>query len=134
VVRPPSFDLLISDLAKAMAPVGGGANDMSGAEDELDPIDAAILKVMKQMAETMASQSQTIRALQVRLTALDGGRAAPLAKALGRTGFSGAEFMAKAVSAHADGRITGLDVATAEQLINSGQQPSADIVRAVVGV
>jgi hypothetical protein len=133
VVRPPSFDLLISDLAKAMGPASSGADDRSGPEDELDPIDAAILKVMKQMADTMASQSQTIRALQVRLTALDGGRAAPLAKALGRTGFSGAEFMAKAVSAHAVGRITGHDVATAEQLINSGQQPSADIVRAVVG-
>lgn len=47
-------------------------------------------------------------------------------------GLSGDDFMAKALSAQASGKITGHMVAIAEGYINNGQQPPAEIVRAVL--
>ena len=42
------------------------------------------------------------------------------------------EFMAKAMTAFTAGKITGRDVAIAEQSINAGQQPPADLIRTIL--
>jgi len=133
VVNKSSFDLLLDDLAKATSSYAADDDDGASLEDESDPMDAAILKILRRMTATIVTQGRAIRALQARPAARDGGQPAPLAKALRRTGLGAEEFMTKAMSAQAAGKITGRDVATAEQCINAGQQPPAEIVRAVVG-
>ncbi|MGC1305196.1 MAG: hypothetical protein WA840_22740 [Caulobacteraceae bacterium] len=47
-------------------------------------------------------------------------------------GLSGDDFMAKALSAQLAGRITGRQVAIAEQYLNAGQTPPDALVRAVL--
>jgi hypothetical protein len=56
-----------------------------------------------------------------------------LAKSDEPAGLSGEEFMAKALTAQAEGKISGLDVSIAESHINGGKSPPANIVRAVLG-
>lgn len=48
-------------------------------------------------------------------------------------GVSSEDFMAKALTAQAGGKLTGIDVSRAEAYINRGMQPPAEIVRKVLG-
>jgi hypothetical protein len=69
-----------------------------------------------------------------------GAPAKPMTKALrDETGaepptgqISSSQFMAKALTAHAENLISGVQLAEAEQCINAGQRPPERIVRAVM--
>ena len=61
--------------------------------------------------------------------------AADLAKSEAPTNtINSEELMAKAMTAQAAGRVTGHDIAVAEQMIQMGQQPSDGFLRAVLAV
>lgn len=136
------FDKLLAelDLAKAL-PLDTAEDDRrieAAADegddgDELHPSDAAILKVLRQMAAVVRAQGRAITALRAQLGA--GGSGEPLKKALrlsnGR--LDGEEFMERALSAQRAGRITAVDVSVAEAHINAGMEPPNQLVLAVLG-
>lgn len=142
-----SFDNLLDEIAAAgrfsksistetdedderIAAAAGEEGDRAGRTMD-SPRTVALGKVLKQFGEVVLAQAAAIRKLKARLDALDqGGAGKPLQKA--SSNVDGEEFLAKALAAQASGRLSGVQVAIAEAHVNSGRQPPADIVRAVM--
>lgn len=102
-------------------------------------------KSLQTAVTLIKSQGDLIKSLQEKVTTLAGqgrGRKAvvsvtekpsTLAKSEpAEEGMTGSEFMAKAMTAQAAGRITGMEVARAESHLNKGMQVPADIVARVI--
>jgi len=145
-MRKGSFDRLIDELAvdaalaKSLSTeedderIAAAADDGEEQDDNLHPSDASTLKVLRQLAGAIKALNTQVVEMRADLDALRGGK--PMTKALqarrGAARLAGEEFMAKALSAQAAGRITGVQVAIAEAYINAKQAPPREIVQAVL--
>lgn len=135
-----NFDALLEEIGvfKAM-PLDTDEDDdriAAAAGEDVDEQDdderlVEVLRVMRKLVGVVTAQGVMITAMRAELDRrpVQGGGAKPLTKA---HEVDGEEFLAKALAAQTAGRLTGADVATAEACINSGRQPPADIVRAVM--
>ena len=92
----------------------------------------AILPLVKSLSEQVGKLSASAQPRRAVLTVAERPAAAAAPSAATPAGVSGEEFMAKAMAAQTAGRLNGHQVSMAEQYINAGQQPPADIVRAVL--
>lgn len=106
--------------------------------------DAALLATggavtaLTDMVKSLAGQVEALQNTGVRRKAVLAitEKPAPVADVLAKSdapaGVTGEVFMAKALEANAAGRITSVQVAYCENLINAGQTPPAELVRAVL--
>lgn len=120
---------------------------VSGLEGGVAKALGSAVGLLKQQGELLTKQGEMIKSLSASVAALrrePGGRKSTVsvhepvvAKALGgeekkTEGVSAQEFMVKAMDAFNAGKLTGGQVALAEASINRGEQPPADIVKAVL--
>lgn len=136
-----NFDALLEEIGvfKAM-PLDTDEDDdriaaAAGEDDDEQDDDerlVEVLRVMRKLVGVVTAQGVMITAMRAELDRrpVQGGGAKPLTKA---HELDGESFMAKALSAQAAGRISGVQVAIAEAHLNVKKQPPADIVRAVMG-
>lgn len=142
-----SFEIELADGTKIQAV--DGAELVKALIGRIETNESAVLKVLGETAKIAVEQGKLIKSLQGEVASLkDQGKGrkavltvaekpAPKAEELKKSqepeGLDGEQFMAKALSAQAAGRINGTQVAIAEAHINAGKQPPANIVKAVVG-
>lgn len=110
----------------------------------IDKNEETLAKALGTAVTLIKSQGSMIKSLQEKINQLSGqGRGrktvvsvvekqSTLAKSQQEEGMTAHEFMAKALTAQAEGRITGIDVARAESYLNKGMPIPDDIVARVV--
>lgn len=116
-----------------MARVEAGETDLAKALGTA----VSLLKAQAKQIETLTSDlkrvadtgrgRKTVLAIHDKVASGD-----DLNKAEAKDGIPAAEFMAKAMTAQAAGKLTGLEVARAESAINRGLQVPADIISKVL--
>jgi len=142
-----SFKIVLEDGTEVEAV--DGADLIKSLVARIEGNESSVLKVLGETAKVALAQGELIKSLQADLAALKSegkGRKAVLAitekpapkteelrKSEAGDGLTGEEFMAKAMSAQAAGRINGTQVAIAEAHINAGKNPPLDILKAVLG-
>lgn len=125
-----------------------GAELIKSLVSRIEGNEAGVGKLLRDTVTAIGAQGELIKSLQAEIAKLGeagkgrkavvaiapkpGPTAEELAKANTAGEISGEEFMAKAMSAQAAGRISSVQVATAEAHINAGKAPPADILRAVL--
>lgn len=110
----------------------------------IDKNEETLAKALGTAVTLIKSQGSMIKSLQEKINQLSGqGRGrktvvsvvekqSTLTKSQQGEGMTAHEFMAKALTAQAEGRITGIDVARAESYLNKGMPIPDDIVARVV--
>jgi hypothetical protein len=91
-----------------------------------------LVKSLQGQVATLSASGKGRKAV-LTITEKPAPKAEELKKSEGGEGMTGEEFMAKAMAAQVAGKITARHIAIADQYVGSGQQPPADIVRAVLG-
>lgn len=141
-----SFKITLEDGSEIEAV--DGAELIKSLVGRIEKNESAVLKVLGEATKVITSQSSLIKSLRADVVALgDQGKgrramlsiaekpapkAEDLQKSSASEGMSGEEFMAKALTAQAAGRINGAQIAIAEAYINNHKAPPADIVQAVL--
>lgn len=140
-----SFEVTLADGTKVQAQDGTAL--LKALEGRVDETESTMAKALGVAVDLIKSQGAQIAALKASVKAISSegkGRkavlsvadkpvAGTLAKSEGADAISPDQFMAKALDAQKAGRLTGLDVSTAEACLNRGQQVPANIVSAVLG-
>lgn len=139
-----SFDVVLPDGSTAKAV--DGTVMLKALQDRVETEGATMAKSMEAALSLLKSQAQRIETLTKAVANLAGtgrGRkavvsvadkpATTLAKSEPASGLSPEQFMAKALDAQKAGRLSGLEVATAEASLNRGQPVPADIIAKALG-
>lgn len=124
-----------------------GAELIKSLTARVEKSEAGVGALLREVTKVAVAQGEMIKSLRDDVAKLaDAGKGrkavvsvaekpAPKAEELTKSDagqISGEEFMAKALSAQTAGRLTSVQVATAEAYINAGQVPPRDIVAAVM--
>lgn len=139
-----SFEVTLADGTKVQAQ--DGTELVKALQERLETNETVIAKALETAVALIKSQGERIEALSGKLAAIGGegkGRKAvltvvekpagtPMAKSTTEEGMKPEEFMAKALDAQKLGRITGIEVATAEAYLNRGQPVPANIIASVL--
>lgn len=97
-----------------------GTRQVASLESRIADQEFAVIKSLRQIVDIVKSQSAQLAKLAK-------------ARAPKAPSMSHIEFFAKALTAQAEGKICGLDVAKAEACLNQGKPVPVEIVRAVTG-
>jgi hypothetical protein len=139
-----SFKVTLADGTEMEAQ--DGTELVKALQDRIEATEGTLAKALGQAVALIKSQGERLTAMDAKLKAIGGegkGRKAVLtvvekpaaSSTLAKSepeGMKPEEFMAKALDAQKLGRITGLQVATAEACLNRGQQVPADIIANVL--
>lgn len=139
-----SFEVTLADGTKVQAQ--DGTELVKALQERLETNETVMAKALETAVALIKSQGERIEALSGKLAAIGGegkGRKAvltvvekpagtPMAKSTTEEGMKPEEFMAKALDAQKLGRITGIEVATAEAYLNRGQPVPANIIASVL--
>jgi hypothetical protein len=138
-----SFEVTLADGTKVQAQ--DGTELVKSLQERLETNETVMAKALETAIALIKSQGERIEALSGKIKALGSegkGRkavlsvvekpAGTLAKSTTEDGMKPEEFMAKALDAQKLGRITGIDVATAEAHLNRGQPVPASIIERVI--
>lgn len=138
-----SFEVTLPDGSKVQAQDGTAL--VKALQDRIEGTETVMAKALEAAVGLIKSQGEQIAALSSKVKALSSegkGRkavltvvekpSATLAKSTADEGMKPEEFMAKALDAQKLGRITGIEVATAEAYLNRGQPVPASIIERVV--
>lgn len=124
-----------------------GTEMVKALESRIEANETVLAKALETAVSMLKSQGEQIAALSSKIKAMGSegkGRKAvltvtekpaaggDLAKSTVEQGMKPEEFMAKALSAQRDGRLTGIEVATAEAYLNRGQPVPANIIERVI--
>lgn len=114
----------IDTLAEAIVGKLGAIVDAQAAQDKL-------LKSLSEQVETIQGSG---RGRKSTLTIVDKPDASTLQKSEQAPAMDADEFMAKAMTAQKEGRISGIDVCAAENFINNGMEVPKEIVKRVLAL
>lgn len=137
---------LIKSLNERVAGLETGFEDVAERKEHLGKSLGLISDLLKSQSTQITQQAEQIATLQKSITDMgDQGRgrkavitvtekpAPAMTKSMQPEGLTGNAFMAKAMAAQKDGRITALDVSIAEGSLNRGIPVREDIVSRVMG-
>lgn len=140
-----SFKVTLAD--GSVVEAQDGTELVKALQDRVEETEGVLAKALDTAVALIKSQGEQIAALSGKVKALSSegkGRKAvlsvvekpaagtDLAKSTAEQGMKPEEFMAKALDAQRDGRLTGIEVATAEAYLNRGQPVPANIIERVV--
>ncbi len=140
-----SFEVTLADGTKVQAQ--DGTELVKALQERIEGTETVLAKALETAVGLIKSQGEQIAALAGKVKAMGGegkGRKAVLsvvekpaaggdmAKSTDEQGMKPEEFMAKALDAQKLGRLTGIEVATAEAYLNRGQPVPASIIERVI--
>jgi hypothetical protein len=122
------------DTAEDDAKIAEAAGEDEGGE--IHPDDAAIANMFRKVVDVVSALRRDVDEIRAELGVPKGRGGQPMTKAMrlrNQAQMTGPEFMAKAMGAQTAGRLTSIQVATAEACINASKPPPRDIIAAVIG-
>jgi hypothetical protein len=122
------------DTAEDDAKIAEAAGEDDGGE--IHPDDAAVANMFRKVVDVVSALRRDVDAMRAEMGMPTGRGGKPMVKAMrlrNQAQEAGREFMAKALIAQSAGRLTSLQVATAEACINAGKAPPREILAAVIG-
>ena len=134
-----AFEVTLPDGSKGEAV--DAADLLKSFDERLVGLETGVAKVLAPIGTLLKSLTTEVAELRKQgvgrkavVAVTPQGGATDLTKShAGGEGLKPAEFMAKAMTAKAEGKIGHRDLLVAEAAVNSGQQPPAAIVRAILG-